>query len=55
MNQLLDQFMDYLSVERGLSSNTLEAYRRDLTKFFGFLDRESSASTESVDPSDIIA
>ena len=54
MNQLLDQFMDYLSVERGLSLNTLEAYRRDLTKFFGFLDRESSASIEGVGPRDII-
>ena len=55
MNQLLDQFMDYLSVERGLSLNTLEAYRRDLTKFFSFLDRESTASIQSVGPRDIIA
>lgn len=54
MNQLLERFTDYLSVERGLSLNTLEAYRRDLTKFFGFLDRESSASIESVCPRDII-
>ena len=55
MNQLLDQFIDYLSVERGLSLNTLEAYRRDLTKFFGFLARESSASIEGVGSRDIIA
>ncbi|MFH1903933.1 MAG: site-specific tyrosine recombinase XerD [bacterium] len=55
MNQLLDQFIDYLSVERGLSANTLEAYTRDLTKFLGFLDRESSVSIEGVGPRDIIA
>ncbi|MBU0477625.1 site-specific tyrosine recombinase XerD [bacterium] len=55
MNQLLDQFIDYLSVERGLALNTLEAYKRDLTKFLGFLDRESSVSIEGVGPRDIIA
>ncbi|MCK4401315.1 site-specific integrase, partial [bacterium] len=55
MNQLLNQFIDYLSVERGLSANTLEAYRRDLTKFFGFLDGESSVSIESVGTRNIIA
>ncbi len=55
MNQLLDQFIDYLSVERGLSSNTLEAYRRDLTKFFWFLDKESTASIQGAGSRDIIA
>ncbi len=55
MNQLLNQFIDYLSVERGLSANTLEAYKRDLTKFFGFLDRKSTTSIEGAGPRDIIA
>lgn len=35
--KLVDKFMDYLSVERGLSRHTLEAYRRDLLRYVRFL------------------
>ena len=34
----LSRFLDFLSVERGLSSNTLEAYRRDLARYAGYLE-----------------
>jgi len=54
MNQLLNQFIDYLSVERGLAANTLEAYKRDLTKFSNFLDRESTASIQGTGSKDVI-
>ena len=37
MDQQLDQFLNYLSVERGLSSNTLHAYSSDLIKYLNFL------------------
>jgi integrase/recombinase XerD len=36
-SKLVDKFMDYLSVERGLSRHTLEAYRRDLLRYVRFL------------------
>jgi integrase/recombinase XerD len=36
---LVDRFLDYLSVERGLSRHTLEAYRRDLHRYVRFLAR----------------
>jgi integrase/recombinase XerD len=33
----VSRFLDYLSVERGLSTNTLEAYRRDLGRYGSYL------------------
>ena len=33
----LTDFFNYLSVEKGLASNTTEAYRRDLERFFHYL------------------
>lgn len=36
----IEMFTDYISAERGLSQNTIESYRRDLTRFFEWLDKE---------------
>ena len=48
----LKRFLDHLSVERGLSPNTLSAYRRDLSAFARFLNRRpgriESAGAEHV-------
>jgi integrase/recombinase XerD len=33
----VERFLDYLAVERGLSRNTLDAYRRDLQRYQAFL------------------
>ncbi len=38
-SEILKSFLVYLSVERGLSQNTLSSYEGDLTKFLSFLDR----------------
>ncbi|MBW1853524.1 MAG: site-specific tyrosine recombinase XerD [Deltaproteobacteria bacterium] len=37
MEHLLDQFLNYLVVERGLSPNTLDSYSRDLIKYLEYL------------------
>lgn len=34
--QILSEYLEYLEVEKGLSSNTLDAYRRDLSDFLEF-------------------
>jgi integrase/recombinase XerD len=36
----LDRFLNFLVVEKGLSLNTLEAYSRDLTQYFRFLESQ---------------
>ena len=48
MNNLIDEFLSYLSVERGLSDNTLDAYKRDLARFFGYLKSMYIASIQKV-------
>ena len=54
MSNLTEQVEDYLrysQVERGLSNNTITAYRQDLTSFICFLQKENLTSwpTQAVD------
>jgi integrase/recombinase XerD len=46
---LLDAFLEYARVERGLSRNTVESYARDLLGFSQFLDSQGIADFEGVD------
>lgn len=39
IHRLIQEFIDYLRVERGLAGNTLAAYRRDLAHFAAFLGK----------------
>ena len=41
MQQQIEEFLDYLSSEKGYSGNTLAAYRNDLTQFAQYLTDES--------------
>ncbi len=40
----LDNYLNRLEDQRGLSPNTIEAYRRDLTQFFDYCDRSGLTS-----------
>jgi integrase/recombinase XerD len=47
---VLDDYLNHLLVEKGLSPNTLQAYRRDLVKFLKFLadeDIETADATQA--------
>jgi integrase/recombinase XerD len=54
---LMLDFLAYLEFERGLSRNTLEAYRSDLLQFGRFLDArgESAVNASSADVADFLA
>ena len=47
LDRALADFLDYSSVERGLSANTVAAYRRDLTTYLAFLTEASRSPTTS--------
>jgi integrase/recombinase XerD len=50
VEEQIHRFLDHLAVERGLSRNTLEAYRRDLTKYAEYLRTRGIA--DAVDASE---
>ncbi len=53
MNELLDLFLSYLTVEKGLSRNTLEAYSGDVAGYLGFLELQGVATVADIRPSNI--
>jgi integrase/recombinase XerD len=53
MRALLDEFLNYLSVERGLSKNTILAYRTDLDHFISWLGSRRIDSIDGVTRNDI--
>ncbi|MBM3135153.1 MAG: site-specific tyrosine recombinase XerD [Chloroflexi bacterium] len=46
MEQKIQDFLTFLSVERGLSTNTFEAYRNDLSQFHAYLQDQAQRQGE---------
>jgi integrase/recombinase XerD len=55
MDQLLDQYLHYLIIEKGLSKNTIEAYRHGLSRFFDHLRKKGIQEIRNVGKFDIRA
>lgn len=43
MKKLINEFINYLSVERGLAMNTLESYGRDLRQYSQYLEQDAAS------------
>ena len=54
MKELIDSFLDYLSVERGLAKNTIVAYREDLNIYLDFMIKRGIDALFKVSKNDII-
>lgn len=53
MKELIDSFLSYLSVERGLSKNTIISYREDLNAYLDFIEKLGITSLGKIGKSDI--
>lgn len=51
--QLVDDYLRHLSIERGLSKNTIAAYRRDLNSYLGYLEKRGIHDASSITESEI--
>lgn len=51
----LQRFLDHLTVERGLSPNTVAAYRRDLARYGAFLRGRGITDPRAIDGGDVAA
>ena len=49
MQQFVEQYLDFIGVERGLSANTLESYGRDLRQFSRYLQKNGLDSWSDPD------
>lgn len=54
MRELIDMFLNYLSVERGLAVNTLSSYRQDLEIFMDFLSNKKISFLLGTSKNDIV-
>jgi integrase/recombinase XerD len=54
MDHWVDRFLHYVSVEKGLSENTLSAYFQDLQKFLSFMKRNRLAEPGRIERKEIL-
>lgn len=53
MKKYIEEFLNFLAVERGLADNTLSAYRRDLTQYIVFLSAKGIQDIQGVERKNI--
>ena len=55
MEQLAEKYFRQLAIERGLSNNTISAYRRDIGEYLEYLSSLSKSDPNSVSSSEILS
>jgi len=54
MDEYFDLFLNYLTVEKGLATNTLDAYGRDLSRYLKYLRQAKITSPDRISRSDVL-
>lgn len=47
LNEQVEEYLEFLKIEKGLKNNTIQAYQQDLTEFVAFLEKEGISSWPS--------
>lgn len=55
LEKSLDRYLRHVAIERGLSKNTVAAYRRDLTAYLALLSTRGIDAPESIAQADVAA
>ncbi|MBM4272215.1 MAG: site-specific tyrosine recombinase XerD [Deltaproteobacteria bacterium] len=55
MEGFVDQYLNFLAVEKGVSRHTIDAYSRDLNKYIGFIKGRGVQSIKGISPEDIVS
>ena len=55
MNEIIDEYLNFLTVEKGVSRNTLDAYSRDLSRYMSFIHSSGIKAMADVTPDDVIS
>jgi integrase/recombinase XerD len=55
LDALIDRFLVYAAVEKGLAANTIGAYGRDLAEFAAILDDGKRATPREISATDVVA
>lgn len=49
MNTIIEEFLKFIQIEKGLSDNTIGAYRRDLAKYEEYMKEHKIAHIDFID------
>lgn len=55
MHRILDEYLNFLTVEKGASFNTLEAYSRDINRYVAFMEKKGVRSIADITPDEVIS
>jgi len=55
MHDVLDQYLNFLTVEKGASANTLDAYSRDLNSYVAFMVAKGLETVGEITPEQVMA
>ena len=55
MYHLVDRYLNFLAIEKGVSLNTMEAYSRDLNRYLEFVEQAGIKDIRGISPDNVIS